>query len=76
MNDNNQGNLWLPVVLVGRSSVNVIGPVSKGDRLVSAGNGCAKAADGDINFRTVIGRSLVNKTTETSELIECYINTN
>jgi hypothetical protein len=76
MNDTKQDELWLPVVLVGRSIVNVIGPVSKGERLISAGAGCAKAADSDVNFRTVIGRSLVDKTTDELELIECYINTN
>jgi hypothetical protein len=76
MNDKNQSELWLPIVLVGRSSVNVIGPVSKGERLVSAGNGYAKASDKGVCFRTVIGRSLVNKTSEIAELIECYINTN
>ena len=76
MNDKNQSELWLPIVLVGRSSVNVIGPVAKGERLISAGNGCAKAADGGVTFRTVIGRALVDKTTDELELIECYINTN
>ena len=76
MNDKNQDDLWVPVVLVGRCPVNVIGPVAKGQRLISAGNGCAKAADGDVNFRTVLGRSLVDKTTDELESIECYINTN
>jgi hypothetical protein len=76
MNDNTQDELWLPVVLIGRCPVNVIGPVRKGQRLVSAGNGYAKASDNGVCFRTVLGRSLVNKTSETAELIECYINTN
>ena len=76
MNDNKTDELWLPVVLVGRCPVNVIGPVKKGERLISAGNGCAKAADGGVSFRTVVGRALVDKTSEAAELIECYINTN
>lgn len=76
MNDKNQNDLWLPVVLVGRCPVNVIGPVKKGERLISAGNGYAKAADIGLSFRTVLGRSLVDKTTDELESIECYINTN
>ena len=76
MNDTTQDELWLPVVLIGRCPVNVIGPVSKGERLVSAGNGYAKASDKGVCFRTAIGRSLVDKTSETAELIECFINTN
>ena len=76
MNDTTQDELWLPVVLIGRCPVNVIGPVKKGQRLISAGNGYAKASDKGVCFRTVIGRALVEKTTETAELIECFINTN
>ena len=76
MNDTKSDEMWLPVALVGRCPVNVIGPVKKGQRLISAGNGCAKASDKGVSFRTVIGRALVDKTSEAAELIECYINTN
>ena len=76
MNDTTLDDMWLPVALVGRCPVNVIGPVKKGERLVSAGNGCAKASDSGVCFRTVLGRALVDKTTDELELIECYINTN
>lgn len=54
-----------PVVLNGRAPVRVIGPVRKGDRLISAGNGLAKSADKDeITAFNVIGRSLENKYTD------------
>jgi hypothetical protein len=51
-----------PVAMTGRVPVQVTGVVNKGDRLVSAGNGMARAAK--VNEATafnVIGRSLVNK---------------
>ena len=77
MNDNQSDPNWLPVVLVGRSIVNVIGTCNKGQYLVSGADGHARAAKEDeVVFNKVIGRSLVNKTTFGSEQIECFINTN
>jgi hypothetical protein len=54
-----------PVAISGRVPVKVIGKVKKGDRLVSAGNGTARAAKKDeaTSFNT-IGRSLTDKTTD------------
>jgi hypothetical protein len=53
-----------PVAVAGRVPVNVIGIISKGDRLVSAGNGQARAAAGhEITPWNVIGRSLEEKST-------------
>jgi hypothetical protein len=75
MNDNKTEDNWLPVVLVGRAPVKVIGTVKKGQRLVSAGNGYARAAN-EVRYETVIGRALVDKNDEVVEAIECYINTN
>lgn len=50
------------VAISGRVPVNVIGKVKKGDRLVSAGNGLARAGNSDeINQFNVIGRALENK---------------
>jgi hypothetical protein len=52
------------VALAGRVPVNVIGSIKKGDRLVSAGEGLAKAgvsADGDFTPWNVIGRALEDK---------------
>jgi hypothetical protein len=54
-----------PVAMTGRVQVKVIGVVKKGDRLVSAGNGIARAAkQGEANAFNTIGRSLANKTDE------------
>jgi len=51
-----------PVAMTGRVPVNVIGQVLKGDRLVSAGNGMARAArPGEIIAFNVIGRALRDK---------------
>ena len=52
------------VAVSGRVQVKVIGPVTKGGRLVSAGNGVARAAkDGEATAFNTIGRSLEDKTT-------------
>jgi hypothetical protein len=51
-----------PVAMTGRVPVQVTGIVNKGDRLVSAGNGIARAAKAnEATAFNVIGRSLVNK---------------
>ena len=51
-----------PVAISGRVPVNVVGKINKGDRLVSAGNGVARAAaKTEITPWNVIGRSLQNK---------------
>jgi Peptidase_G2, IMC autoproteolytic cleavage domain len=53
-----------PVAMTGRVQVKVNGIVKKGDRLVSAGNGIARAATtGEATAFNVIGRALENKTT-------------
>ena len=53
-----------PVAMTGRVQVKVSGVVKKGDRLVSAGNGIARAATaGEATAFNVIGRALANKTT-------------
>jgi hypothetical protein len=51
-----------PVAMTGRVPVNVVGIVHKGDRLVSAGNGIARAAQpGEATAFNVIGRALADK---------------
>jgi hypothetical protein len=51
-----------PVAMTGRVPVRTVGTVSKGDRLVSAGNGLARAAKpGEATAFTVIGRALADK---------------
>jgi hypothetical protein len=53
------------VAISGRVPVKVKGKVKKGDRLVSAGKGYARAAkDGEADSFNVIGRSLTTKTTD------------
>jgi hypothetical protein len=67
-----------PAVAVnGRVPVRVIGRVNKGDRLVSAGNGLARAADRtEITAFNVIGRSLEDKTTQDEGTIEAIVKLN
>jgi hypothetical protein len=53
------------IAMTGRVPVKVKGKVNKGDRLVSAGNGFARAARHDeLSPFNIIGRSLEDKTTE------------
>jgi hypothetical protein len=62
------------IALAGRVSVKVVGIVKKGDRLVSAGNGVARAASSDeITAFNTIGRSLINKDTEDAGVIEAVV---
>ena len=63
-----------PVAMTGRVPVNVTGIVHKGDRLVSAGAGIARAAlAGEVTAFNVIGRSLVDKPTPESGTIEAIV---
>jgi len=65
------------IAMQGRVPVRVVGKVAKGDRLVSAGNGRARAANkGEISAFNVIGRSLVSKSTLEEELIEAIVKLN
>jgi hypothetical protein len=51
-----------PVAFAGRVPVRVIGLVTKGDRLVSAGNGVARAASPlEITPFNIVGRALADK---------------
>jgi hypothetical protein len=62
------------VAMTGRVPVKVIGYVKKGDRLVSAGDGVARAAQpGEATAFNVIGRSLVDKLTPESGTIEAIV---
>ena len=62
------------VAMTGRVPVKVIGRVRKGDRLVSAGDGVARAAQpGEITAFNVIGRSLVDKATPELGTIEAIV---
>ena len=57
MNANAQGDHIASVALTGRVPIKVIGPIAKGDMLVSAGDGKARA-EADPKIGSVIGKSL------------------
>jgi len=62
------------VAMTGRVPVKVTGYIRKGDRLVAAGAGIARAAQpGEATAFNVIGRSLVDKTTPESGTIEAIV---
>ena len=63
-----------PVAMSGRCPVRVTGPVNKGDRLVSAGNGLARAASrAEANNFNVIGRSLETKYSDEEGTVEAIV---
>ena len=63
-----------PVAVSGRVQVKVIGLVKKGERLVSAGNGVARAAGtGEATHFNVIGRALEDKTTDGIGYVEAFV---
>ena len=65
------------IAISGRVPVRVIGEVRKGDRLVSAGNGLARAGSQDeITAFNVVGRALENKYTSNEGLVECFVKVN
>jgi hypothetical protein len=63
-----------PVAVSGRVQVKVTGLVEKGQRLVSAGNGIARAAkNGEATAFNTIGRALTDKTTEGEGHVEAIV---
>ena len=66
-----------PIAMTGRVPVRVTGRITKGDRLVSAGQGQARAAQpGEATAFNVIGRALENKTTTEDGVIEAIVTIN
>jgi hypothetical protein len=62
------------VAMTGRVPVQVVGNVNKGDRLVSAGNGLARAAKpGEATAFNVIGRSLETKHNDGTHMVEAIV---
>jgi hypothetical protein len=62
------------VAMTGRVPVNVVGKINKGDRLVSAGNGFARAAQaGEATAFNVIGRALTGKTDTNEGTVEAIV---
>ena len=76
MNSDQDGGA--PVAIAGRVPVRVLGRINKGDRLVSAGNGVARAASKDesINAFNVIGRAIQNKLTTEEGTVEAFVTIN
>jgi hypothetical protein len=63
-----------PIAMSGRVPVNVMGFVAKGDRLVSAGNGLARAATSEeATAFNVLGRALESKTDENIGTVEAIV---
>ena len=63
-----------PVAMTGRVPVRTIGQVRKGDRLVSAGNGLARAAQaGEATAFNVIGRALKDKLDSSEGTVEAIV---
>jgi hypothetical protein len=63
-----------PVAMTGRVPVKVRGQVRKGDRLVSAGDGIARAAFAhEITAFNTIGRALVDKLTDDVGMVEAIV---
>ena len=72
MNSELENGLY--VALAGRVPVRVIGAVKKGDRLVSAGNGCARVAQrSECTAFNIIGRALVDKDSAEEGLVEAVV---
>jgi hypothetical protein len=62
------------VAMTGRVPVRVIGQINKGDRLVSAGHGMARAAQpGEATAFNVIGRALVAKSDKNEGTVEAIV---
>jgi hypothetical protein len=63
-----------PVAMTGRVPVRVLGAVNKGDRLVSAGAGLARAArSGEATSFNVIGRALENRIGDGEGTVEAIV---
>ena len=75
MNDGHPDDTHPLVALTGRADVKVIGPISKGDRLVTSSTpGVArKALMSECTAFTVIGKALQDKTTEDVGIVLCYV---
>ena len=65
------------VAVAGRVPVQVVGQINKGDRLVSAGNGLARAAQpGEATSFNVIGRAIQTKLTFEQGTVEAFVTIN
>ena len=66
-----------PIAMTGRVPVRITGMIYKGDRLVSAGNGLARAArPGEATAFNVIGRALEDRTDTGEGTVEAIVTIN
>jgi hypothetical protein len=66
-----------PIAVGGRVQVKVLGKIRKGQRLVSAGKGVARAAlPGEATAFNIIGRALEHKTTDELGAVEAFVKIN
>ena len=66
-----------PIAMTGRVPVRVTGSICKGDRLVAAGNGLARAAKaGEATAFNTIGRALESKESKSLGVIEAIVTIN
>ena len=61
------------VGLVGRIPAKVIGPVKRKDIMVSAGNGCLRAATTPLEYFAKVGIALENNSDPSIKLVGCFI---
>lgn len=73
MNGNIQAQYPVVMALIGRVPVRAVGRVSKGDMLVSAGNGLAKSSSLTPKIGTVIGKAITNKSSEGEGMVEVLV---
>jgi hypothetical protein len=63
-----------PIAMTGRVPVRVTGPIRKGDRLVSAGNGLARAAKAsEVTAFNTVGRALHDKLEDNVGVVEAIV---
>ena len=63
-----------PIAMTGRVPVRVVGSIRKGDRLVSAGNGVARAARaGEATAFNTLGRALHDKLEDNEGVVEAIV---
>jgi len=73
MNGGIQADNPVMIAMIGRVPVRVTGHVSKGDMLISAGNGLAKASILQPKIGTVIGKAIQNKWTDGEGVVEVLV---
>lgn len=75
--ENPDAGIYLPVVMVGRAPCRIVGPITKGDRLIATGGGLAMSATlyGEEygEAPVVVARALHTDTNEIERLVEVAV---